>query len=135
MIYMVELESYDSSFISKSDEQEMVRVPISEFQGLFIRMQMLASEIDTLRNEIRGLKETLGTLEGILSDFPLNIRVIDVKDVPFDEAKNMIYDYYKTHKTEMIYPDEVADELGLDLKVTMKAVEELFEEGKLEEAE
>ena len=34
---------------------------------------------------------------------------------------------------ESIYPDDVADELGLDLKVAMQAVEELIEEGKLEE--
>lgn len=33
---------------------------------------------------------------------------------------------------ESIYPDDVADELGLDLKVAMQAVEELIEEGKLE---
>jgi predicted transcriptional regulator len=36
-------------------------------------------------------------------------------------------------KGESIYPDDVADELGFDLKITMQAVKELIKEGKLKE--
>ena len=49
------------------------------------------------------------------------------------ETKKKLLEYYKKHEGESIYPDEVAYELGLDLKVAMEAVEELVEEGKLEE--
>jgi len=49
------------------------------------------------------------------------------------EAKEKLLEYYKEHEGESIYPDEAAYELGLDLKVAIEAVEELIEEGKLEE--
>lgn len=58
----------------------------------------------------------------------MSIKVIDVEDIPFEKAKEKSYEYYKTHENEVIYPDEVTDELGLDLKVTMKAVEELLKD-------
>ena len=51
------------------------------------------------------------------------------------EAKEKLLEYYKNHKGESIYPDEVAHELELDLKVAMEAVEELINEGKLEEGD
>ena len=51
------------------------------------------------------------------------------------EAKEKLLEYYKKHKSKSIYPDEVAHELGLDLKVAMEAVEELIKEGKLEEGD
>jgi len=111
-----------------------VEVPTQEFQAFTSQIEQSTAETNSLREEIGKLRDVISKLESALNEFPLHIRVIDVKDVPFDDAKNMIYDYYKTHKT-IIYPDEVADELGLDLKIAMKAVEELFEEGKLEEAE
>ena len=118
-----------------SVEEKTEEVSTQEFWAFARQIEQLTVETNSLREEIGKLRDVISKLESALGEFPLNIRVIDVKDVPFDEAKNMIYDYYKTRKTEMIYPDEVADELGLDLKVAMRAVEELFEEGKLEEAE
>ena len=116
-------------------EEKMMEVPTQEFWALTRQIEQLTVETNSLGEEIGKLRDVISKLESTLGEFPMRIRVIDVKDVPFDEAKNMIYDYYKTHKTETIYPDEVADELGLDLKVAMEAVEELFGEGKLEEAE
>lgn len=116
-------------------EEKTIEVPIQEFWAFTRQVEQLTVETNSLREEIGKLRDVIGKLESAMSEFPMRIRVIDVKDVPFDEAKIMIYDYYKTHKTETIYPDEVADELGLDLKVAMEAVEELFGEGKLEEAE
>ena len=57
----------------------------------------------------------------------------EVKETTVEEAKENILEYYKKHEGESIYPDDVADEPGLDLKVAMQAVEEVIEEGKLEE--
>ena len=59
----------------------------------------------------------------------------EVRETTVEEAKEKILEYYKNkkHEGESIYPDDVADELGLDLKVAMQAAEELIEEGKLEE--
>jgi len=52
-----------------------------------------------------------------------------------EEAKKKLLEYYKKHEGKSIYPDEAADELGLDLKIAIEAAEELIEEGELEEAE
>ena len=52
-----------------------------------------------------------------------------------EEAKKKLLEYYKEHEGESIYPDEVAHELGLDLKIAMEAVEELIKEGNLEEGD
>ena len=57
----------------------------------------------------------------------------EVKETTVEEAKENILEYYKKHEGRSIYPDDVADELGLDLKVAMQAVEEPIEEGELEE--
>ena len=56
-----------------------------------------------------------------------------IREDKIKEAKEKLLEFYKKHEGESIYPDEAADELGLDLKVAMEAVEELIEEGKLEE--
>jgi len=56
-----------------------------------------------------------------------------IREDKIKEAKEKLLEFYKKHEGESIYPDEAVDELGLDLKVAMEAVEELIEEGKLEE--
>jgi len=56
-----------------------------------------------------------------------------IREDEIKEAKAKLLEYYKKHEGESIYPDEAADELGLDLKVAMEAAEELIKEGKLEE--
>lgn len=49
------------------------------------------------------------------------------------ETHNKVEEYFKTH--DDMYPDEVADALGLDLKDVMEAVDKLIIEGKLEVAD
>ncbi len=49
------------------------------------------------------------------------------------EMYDKVEEYYKTHGE--LYPDEVADALGLDLKDVMEAVGKLIVEGKLEVAD
>jgi DNA-binding MarR family transcriptional regulator len=56
-----------------------------------------------------------------------------IEDLTVEEARGKILEYYKEHEGESIYPDDVADELGLDLKITMQAVKELMKEGSLKE--
>ena len=89
---------------------------------------MLSSEISELKvafEELSRLKEFL----------PLNIRVVEVRETTVEEAKRVILEYCDKHKGEIFYPDDVADELGLDLKTTVEATEELMKEEKLEEVE
>jgi len=96
------------------------------------RIEMLGEKIDILGSQISELKVAFEEVAKIKEFLPLNIRVVEVRETTVEKAKEEILEYYEKHKDEEIYPDDVADELGLDLKITVKAVEELTEEGKLE---
>ena len=66
-------------------------------------------------------------------DVEMSSIIREIREDKLREAKEKLLEYYKKHEGTSIYPDEAAHELGLDLKVAMEAVEELVEEGKLEE--
>ena len=61
------------------------------------------------------------------------VTVVDMNEKSLVETKDLLIEFYQRHRGESIYPDEVACELGLDLKVTMQAVRELIREGRIEE--
>jgi len=50
-----------------------------------------------------------------------------------DEIYNKVLNYFNTHS--IIYPDEVADALNLDLQKVIEIVDILISEGKVEVAE
>lgn len=89
--------------------------------------------IEDLNRIVSILKDKVDGLERKIELSPVSIRIVEVRETTVGEAKEKILEYYKKHEGESIYPDDVADELGLDLKVAMQAVEELINEGKLEE--
>ena len=65
----------------------------------------------------------------------LEYKYMSVREVTIEEAKRMIYEFLETHDSQSIYPSEVADRLGLDLKTTVRAVDELLKEEKVEVAD
>ncbi len=97
------------------------------------RIEILSEKIDVLSSEISELKTAFEDLSRVKEFLPLNIRVVEVRETTVEEAKKEILDYCDKHKGGIFYPDDVADELGLDLKTTVEATEELMKEGKLEE--
>ncbi|MDI6810737.1 MAG: hypothetical protein QMD80_03535 [archaeon] len=97
------------------------------------RIEILSEKIDMLSSEISELKVAFEDLSKIKEFLPLNIRFVEVRETTVEEAKREILEYCDKHKGEIFYPDDVADELGLDLKTTVEATEELMKEGKLEE--
>ncbi|MCD6456136.1 MAG: hypothetical protein J7K81_05040 [Methanophagales archaeon] len=97
------------------------------------RIEMLGEKIDILSSEISELKAAFEELSRLKEFLPLNIRVVEVRETTVEEAKRVILEYCDKYKGEIFYPDDVADELGLDLKTTVEATEELMKEGKVEE--
>ena len=89
--------------------------------------------IEDLNRIVSILKDKVDGLERKIELSPVSIRIVKVRETTVEEAKEKNLEYYKKHEGESIYPDDVADELGLDLKIVMQAVEELINEGKLEE--
>jgi len=94
----------------------------------------LRGTVDMLRWEVGTLKDRVDELEKERESLPVSFRIVEVRETTVEEAKEKILGYYEEHKDESIYPDDVADALGLDLKITMQAAEELKKEGKLKEA-
>ncbi|GAB6285600.1 MAG: hypothetical protein WC406_10950 [Methanoregula sp.] len=82
----------------------------------------LQKQVDQLKTEVTNLKH--------LQNSQVKIHYIEIVDVPFDEVKNQVLDFYNTHGEN--YPDDIAVKLRLDLKTVMKAVQELIHEGKLQ---
>ena len=60
-----------------------------------------------------------------------NMEIINLRDISIDEAKREILEYLK--RKDIAYPSDIADELKLDLKTTVQAIKELWQEGKIEE--
>ena len=82
----------------------------------------LVHEIFKLRTELEELKSSK-TCEIVE-------KIVVLKDVSYSEAKSMVENYLKTHKTAYMY--EISNELGLDLKMVHEIVEQLIKEGKVE---
>jgi hypothetical protein len=126
------MREVNTFFDTSSESQTVPTMPIfgeyatrDEFFLLNMRIQQLTDEISRLSDN----------LERIFSREESSvIKILDAPTVEatVEEAKEKIQKYYLDHAGDYIYPDEVADELGLDLKVAIRAVNELLSEGSLE---
>ena len=59
--------------------------------------------------------------------------IIVIRDIPYEQVKKEIAEYYESLKDgEAAYPSDVSLILKLDFEQTIKAVDELIEEGVLE---
>lgn len=85
----------------------------------------LNQRLDTIANQVAELQRM------IEEESPVRVRVIEVRDITVSEAEKLILEYLETH--EVAYPDDIADELGLDLEATMKAVERLRKAKKIKD--
>ena len=97
------------------------------------RIEMLGEKIDILSSQISELKVAFEEVAKIKEFLPLNIRVVEVRETTVEEAKREVLEYCNKHKGEILYPDDVADELGLDLKTTVEATEGLMKSREIEE--
>jgi len=60
-------------------------------------------------------------------------RLVNLREVPISEARRAVQRYLKT-QTGAVWPDEMAEELGIDYRIVLTVVRQLVEEGKAEEA-
>lgn len=96
---------------------------ISELKGLVAK----------LTEEVNRLERMINDMGVVMNSLPIRFSVVDVEDRSLSETKELLIGFYKAHRDKAIYPDDVATELGLDLKLTMQAVRELIREGKIGE--
>lgn len=60
-------------------------------------------------------------------------RLVNLREVPISEARKAVERYLKTHSGS-VWPDEMAEHLGIDYRIVLAAVRQLLKEGKAEEA-
>ena len=61
-------------------------------------------------------------------------KLLNLKDVPLEQARMNIEDYLKSHPG-VVWPDEMAEKLGIDYRIVLSVVRDLLKEGSVEEAE
>ena len=97
------------------------------------KIRELGDLVLKLSEEVNKLESIIGGMSVIMGESSIRFSVVDMNDKPLGETKDLLFEFYQRHRGESIYPDDVACELGLDLKVTMQAVRELIKEGRIEE--
>jgi len=85
-----------------------------------------------------GVTESIAQLvRGAVAEYVNKIdagKLLNLRTVTLKEARMEVEEYLKNHPG-IVWPDEMAEELGLDYRIVLSAVQELFREGKVEEAE
>jgi len=60
-------------------------------------------------------------------------KLLNLRTIPLDQARVEVEDYLRNHHG-IVWPDEMAEELGLDYRIILSVVRDLLKEGKVEEA-
>jgi predicted Rossmann fold nucleotide-binding protein DprA/Smf involved in DNA uptake len=89
--------------------------------------------VTKLSEEVNKLERIISGIGAIMGESSIRFSVVDINERSLSETKDLLIEFYQTHRGESIYPDDVACELGLDLRITMQAVKELLHEGRIEE--
>ncbi|MFQ6126049.1 MAG: hypothetical protein ACE5R6_15795 [Candidatus Heimdallarchaeota archaeon] len=115
------------SYTRAEIEETFVEGELDSHPYLIFEKQIndLNQRLDTITNQVAELQRM------IEEESPVRIRVVEVRDVTVSEAEKLILEYLETHK--VAYPDDIADELGLDLEITMEAVRKLKKEKKIKD--
>lgn len=88
-------------------------------------------KIDSLLGKI-GLRSRSEFIREAVQYYLNNVaetRVIELRDVSNDQAKREILEYIRKKKEAETF--DIANDLRLDLNLTMKALRELWEEGRI----
>lgn len=89
-----------------------------------------------LEQEVSVLKKEISEMKGLVSQY-LNAHegtVLEIRDVPFDQAKEEIASYFRKHHGEVVDAADLQEALGIDIGTAIEACEELEEEGRIKTA-
>ena len=88
----------------------------------------MASAINNLLNKLERLEEKLDRIEERLKE---QEAVIVVKEIPFEEAKEMVEEYIRNKHEEYIEPLEISEALQIPYEQAHEIFLQLIKEGKL----
>jgi len=86
-----------------------------------VRAGAARSVAQLVRQAVREYAEKLGS-----------VKLLSLREVPLEQARREVEEYLKSHPGA-VWPDEMAEELGIDYRIVLKVVQELLREEKVEE--
>lgn len=98
---------------TRLSQKELERVQSLVDSGLYMNMS------DFVREAVREKLES--------------IKIIEMREIDLKIARKDILNYLEKNKGVEIYPDEIMEDLGIDIEVVFKVLEELRKEGRIEE--
>jgi len=60
-------------------------------------------------------------------------KLLNLRTIPLEQARKEVINYLENH-AGTVWPDEMAEELGIDYRIVLNVVQDLLKEGKVEEA-
>ena len=93
----------------------------------------MLKELDELVNKF-GYRSRYELIREAIADKIAELKgaeIIELRDLSKEDAKKEILEYIE-HK-DIVYASDIANDLGLDLKMTFEIIDELFKEDLLEE--
>jgi len=87
-----------------------------------VRAGAAKSVAQLVRQAVREHAEKLGS-----------VKLLSLRDITPEQARKEIEEYLRSH-SGAVWPDEMAEELGIDYRIVLKVVQELLREDKVEEA-
>ena len=112
----------------KSKMRYSVNEDLSKYKDL-----MLIAAFSKYFEKIDALEEKLNTIESKLDmmlkerGYEVNENVIVVKEIPYEQAKREVINYFKIHKQATII--DLHRDLGIPLDTLVEIIDELFREG------
>jgi len=100
-------------------------IPEREYERVekLVRAGTAKSVAEFVRQAVRKYMDELGSS-----------KLVSFRDVSMAQARREIIDYLKKH-TGVVWPDEMAEELGIDYRLVLQVVQQLTGEGRVEVVE
>lgn len=90
----------------------------------------LASENRKLKRDLKDVTSRIDAVEKQISDLAGEERIIVLREITKEEAKDEIRDLFRTGK--VLYYSDIAEELRIDLELVVEICQELKGEGEIE---
>lgn len=95
----------------------------------------LASRFDEFLKVMNDMNQLTQKVLAERRTQPIEPEVVEARDIPIEQAKREILEFFEKHPDEDVYYGDIAEELQLSYSSVIEAFEELKSDGNIEEAE
>lgn len=88
--------------------------------------------ISDIEKEVKALKEMITQINRCFD--PEESAIINLRDIPRDQAREEIKKYFEAHHGENLYSHDITKALSIDIEIVDDVLEEMEREGQIKEA-